>query len=66
MNNLTRIISTIIAMSLVFSVGIIVGKCIAADQMQKEAVQKGVGEWAIEYDANYENVHRVFRWKIKP
>lgn len=65
MKDLKYIISTIIVMSFVFSLGIIVGRCIAADQMQQEAVQKGVGEWAIEYDANYENVHRVFRWKLK-
>lgn len=35
--------------------------------MQEEAVKAGVAEWAIEYsDKSFSDVHRVFRWKVKP
>ncbi len=65
MKDAFNIVLGIAALTFILWCGIYVGKYNEMCRWQDEAVAKGLGEYAIEYDGKYENLRRVFRWKIK-
>jgi hypothetical protein len=66
MKELVTIVAAFGVLAFTFWVGHNVGNFHTTRALQDEAVAKGFGEYCIEYDGQYENLHRVFRWKVKP